>query len=987
VDLTEPRRALAGVASGTTLRFVSLLAAILGTATAAFDVVLRLVRGTGGAESIIYARCQDTIERVKTAEKTDLLAYEAAAEQARRDLGPCLETFDRAHAMGILVGMGVLLVVALILYLAAPWWIRRRLVPVTAAAFPRLHAEVTRLDGRTTFLLDPTATAPGGLAFGRCSVRLNVGLVPLATTDPATFRAIVRHELAHLRHRDVDLAYAVMALWYAFLAVALVPALAAVLYATVTLGLDWTALVIVVRALPLVLVVYLCRNAVLRSRERYADAHAAEFGEVEGLRRAVTAGGPVRWWVRRFGVHPEPRDRSRAIDDPAGLLRPGFGEMFGAGLTTMLAAAGIHNYAIRALPDTSTDTTRIVSWLIAPMAVGILVAAAWRTEVLTTIRGTRISLAGPAAGFGLGWLLGDQLLITTIPSSWGVFGNSAMAGQLNVGDARPVGGLSLSAGVLAALLLVGGMVCQAGVAAAGARAWLPLLRGRATWWGWAAAVAVTGVPFAVWFGIWWQIRSGPWLVGRLYSLGVDDPARVGVDVWRGPAIELITLFYPPLNLLRAHVLVVPLLALAWLYPLSARLFRRAHDGGVRLAVKVALMSAAAFAIILLGARAALRGIAPELAGAANFSGYFYFSAIAAATVLQAMTGWLVATRARASGLILGQFAALLVATASTTLFVLSQAVGGCVPAFRLSWGSCGFPNGWSYAWELLETIVVQGSLAALIGGAAALAIRRLPQPRSVTLRRATPIAAVCLLLVPAVTAGRAVYGTGAPITRAQAQSPDVPPIRSGPARPLTEEEARQVAAAATTGLPLIWRDTTPTQETDSGGENGESDPGPETRIEPPACRPFANAAYLAGEPVSSGTVKAGNGGKLSSSTLLASVRSYAEPVPASVLETAERDRVACPGYTSTTDGFQVHIVVRAGAAPALGDQSWRVESAMTSTVISPPTRPFTISGTTTTATVRAGYTLVTLTMVSVGEPRDETIFISALRRLVAALPA
>ena len=83
MDLTDPRRALAGVASGTTLRFVSLLAAILGTATAAFDVVVRSVRGTGATEWIIYARCQDAVKRVETAEKTDLFAYEAAAEQAR----------------------------------------------------------------------------------------------------------------------------------------------------------------------------------------------------------------------------------------------------------------------------------------------------------------------------------------------------------------------------------------------------------------------------------------------------------------------------------------------------------------------------------------------------------------------------------------------------------------------------------------------------------------------------------------------------------------------------------------------------------------------------------------------------------------------------------------------------------------------------------------------------------------------------------------
>jgi hypothetical protein len=528
------------------------------------------------------------------------------------------------------------------------------------------------------------------------------------------------------------------------------------------------------------------------------------------------------------------------------------------------------------------------------------------------------------------------------------------------------------------------MVCHAGVSAAGARAWLPLLRGRTTWWGWAAGVAVTLVPFALWFGIWWQIRSVPWLVGRIYSLGVDDPARFGVDVWRGPAIELMTLMYPPLTLLSAQPLVVPALAVVSLYPLSARLRRRARDGGLRAALRIALAAAATFGVVLLGARAALRGFTPEVAGAANFSSYFYFCTIAAVTVLQAVTGGLVAARGRPSGLILGQFAALVVAVVSTGIVLLGQAIGGCVPAFRLNWSTCSFPNGLSYAWDLLEKLVPQGALAALVGGVAVAVIRRLPRVGSAWV---TPVAAVLLLVVSVTVAGRAIYATDSPAAGPAPQGPSAAPVRGGPNRPLTAAEARLVAQAVGAGLPQNWRQKP---------ERGETGTAGDTTIEPPACRPYAAEAYLEsvrGSEVAVGTVVVDNGGKLASSFLSATVRSYSLPVEASVLAAAERDRAACPRFTaSDPTGFRLESVVRSAAVPALGEQSWRVASTMTSTVpVTVPatgkTTTATVTGKTTTATVRSGHTLITLTMTSVGEPLDEAVFLAALRRLAGALPA
>ncbi len=69
---------------------------------------------------------------------------------------------------------------------------------------------------------NPLDPSPTGLSFGRpgsTSVALMGGLVTRQFADPPAFRAVVRHELAHLRNRDVDLTYATLSLWYAFLLV------------------------------------------------------------------------------------------------------------------------------------------------------------------------------------------------------------------------------------------------------------------------------------------------------------------------------------------------------------------------------------------------------------------------------------------------------------------------------------------------------------------------------------------------------------------------------------------------------------------------------------------------------------------------------------------------------------------------------------------------------------------------------------------------
>ena len=115
-----------------------------------------------------------------------------------------------------------------------------------------------------------------GLAFGppgRRELAFTGGLVPLAVRDPPAFRSIVLHELAHIRNRDVDLAYYAIGIWRALVVVAIIPFVVTLLDELlsdpgIVGSFGW-------RLLALVPLVYLVRAGILRAREHDADVRAS----------------------------------------------------------------------------------------------------------------------------------------------------------------------------------------------------------------------------------------------------------------------------------------------------------------------------------------------------------------------------------------------------------------------------------------------------------------------------------------------------------------------------------------------------------------------------------------------------------------------------------------------------------------------------------------------------------------------------------------
>ncbi|MEU0693075.1 M48 family metalloprotease [Streptomyces niveus] len=183
------------------------------------------------------------------------------------------------------------------------------------------------------FVCNPQALSAGAVTFGRVgryTVCLNVGLLPKRTTeDRAHFDAVVLHELAHVRNRDVDLAYLAVALWRVFLTAVLLPCLA--LNGALVLhdrfhGIErayWdgyepgakTALLAVV----LTALVYVARADILRHRELVADRDAVfESGSDREVwsKQSRSAASPRLRLPRFLRNHPTWSERLAEIDNP-----------------------------------------------------------------------------------------------------------------------------------------------------------------------------------------------------------------------------------------------------------------------------------------------------------------------------------------------------------------------------------------------------------------------------------------------------------------------------------------------------------------------------------------------------------------------------------------------------------------------------------------------------------------------------------------------
>lgn len=582
--------------SETDFRFAQLIAAVLGASLILLTTLYNTLPWTWEWKRERYAACTAEVQAAYSSRSTaDYVAATAA-------MGDCTAPVDRAEAAWIVAGGALIVFLAGVVYWQLPPWKLRRdgLVPLTEDDDPEMLAHLKAmsreagLDRPPEFVLDPLRTTVNGVAFGRRGryyVAMSGGLAVQYHTNRPVFRAVVLHELAHLRNRDVDKTYLAIATGAAFLVVVLVPYTVGLVLRGAAGSWDWV-LHLGWRAVALALLVYLSLSAVLRAREFYADVRASLWDGPEGALRAVLGtqreAVVARWlgWKRAFRTHPSPALRRRVLDDTRPLFRMGPWEALGAGVATTVAFQDVAHLLSLVIPMWGAILRPLGSALVfAPLAVGVIGLGIWRRAFMALA--DRVPVRGVtrlACAMWVGLVIGQNLSFASFAVSRG-----------EVTLPMPTAAVPLTGagaawfGVMWHALLLVGLVVFVRWIAAGASAWLEVSVGRSPRTAYRIGLALASVLLAVWMALLFFVDAMRIAGGdaRLLATLAPEAEELGVPISATRAL-LASLGYDLSTIAVLHlfmalgtaalVLVSPVAAVAlvcsWAYPLAAWTYRR-----------------------------------------------------------------------------------------------------------------------------------------------------------------------------------------------------------------------------------------------------------------------------------------------------------------------------------------------------------------------------------------------------------------------------
>lgn len=492
------------------------------------------------------------------------------------------------------VGWPVLvLVVAVFAFYADRWWKTRRsrVSPLEEFDDPAsgfvISAEVTRLKDQAgvraevVCVVDVTSETRSATVLGSTRhpvLCLHIGLVIQRLrnaddgADDPEFRAVLLHEFAHIRYGDVSAARGTMAVWRAFVLVALLPYLiiAGVLatHGTVPPGLNGINPVDardILITLVLAALGYLARCDVLRNREIYADREAVRNGAVKRCwpPRATGAvswrGRAARGFAGLWRNHPGWDLRAVSLDDPRALFVVQAAPVFLTGVAAALIDADFQY----------VDEVYFASnpWLVAPWQVQA--AGALPAVLITLIVGVALwRLVAYGGNGGSAAATGPRMGVTGLRTGlW--LGAGMVVGDLAAGQGTITQLVPARPEMLLLVLAAGVGFAVWTVQCAGV--WPARSPGRIPRRVMTAGLAGGFLALSWWF-TWWADAGSPYSTGisispsgflrymkYFYGQSLAHPAILTVASWFEFVLGQLTL--PPLDLLAV--------AAAWMIPLLA----------------------------------------------------------------------------------------------------------------------------------------------------------------------------------------------------------------------------------------------------------------------------------------------------------------------------------------------------------------------------------------------------------------------------------
>jgi Zn-dependent protease with chaperone function len=513
VGAPAPERARVNVLAfvlPTTTRYLAFLAALLSAGVFVGGFVYNQIQGEHWVRVVINCAAQ------AQQAKGSLPILQADLEQVALE-SKCRGTAELGRAAYALSGIGVAGAGALVVVYLAPVIVRRRrrlheLGPSLKESSDRFATLASEAGIRGALRVERgSARQHDAFSYGPPG-RPRIVLPPAVVVrwrDRELFDPLVRHELAHVRHRDVALAWLVRSAWYALLPLLALPVVVALVSGDHSILGDFLW-----RAILLGLTVLFVSTALLRSREYDADLRAAQMaGEIDSLTSVLrrSPGRAKPSWLRYVvGRHPTPDQRAFVLQNPERAADITFLDGFSAAFLAGLLLPPVANVLVVIFTGWGrTDLGNYIAALLAgPLLGGSVGLGLWRAAATGRVAGVGVRVAPVAAGVAAGLALGQ------------------FASLENTGSGA-IGGLSQPAWlVVSAVLGAGATAMCAGMGQLWADA-LPRMHRRMAV---TAAVIVSSLIFAsaLWIGAALQFvldNGGPamareWLVIALPSSGL-----------------------------------------------------------------------------------------------------------------------------------------------------------------------------------------------------------------------------------------------------------------------------------------------------------------------------------------------------------------------------------------------------------------------------------------------------------------------------------
>ena len=693
--------------SDTDFRFVLLIVMVLGASVSIYNW---LYFGTPGSEvwsNAVLECCELYPSPEDIRSLTDFQNISDAVSK-------CMIEANRPIGLWVLGGISLLICLACLIYWVWPSWIirRGRLIPLSADDSVDMIACLNDMCHKVglpyppIFMLDAANPSISGLAFGRIGryyMSLPGGLVTLFFTDRPAFRAIVLHELAHLRNADVNKTYFTLSIFWAFVIATLVP------FAATSFDNDISWIIRTGwRVFVLILLVYFTRNAVLRSREIYADVRASSCeGPDSALSRVVLEvlqrpKEMVRWRLK-LQVHPDPVERHHALEDTYNLFRIGFWDVFGVGVAAAIAFLGINKILYLFL--SSSDLGYVITgWVVALLVAWVVGLSAWRSTFASLARGEKLQGAGKSGiALGLGITVGRLISFESL---------QPIPFELDVIDWAAFFVSNIIMGLFFIIVLVFFLKWVM----ASASIWLEVATTSCSpRFAYLAGLLVASGFLTIIFKVYFN---------STYNVNAPTPIETTFETFLVLAYPLACLY---LNVLVSSQLALLMFAILWAFPLAAWFYRKRLDSASNsswafldstsqqltfprqpptrpgLALKIGLTSGLLFCVSLLIIRIILRlGVSEATESTDEYKYILYFIVnLAPAVLMQAGAAAIVAGRVKRLSKIHGLFAAFIAGGVMTIgISGISLLLGGNIDA--------------EFVWLVFSHVINIGALSALV---------------------------------------------------------------------------------------------------------------------------------------------------------------------------------------------------------------------------------------------------------------------------------